>query len=397
MGSSRGVAAAPGELVAIEMAPGPGWLEVLRECWHAGVAIFPLDTRLAAPERRRLLDLAGPTWLVVEGSSEVFAGKPVDPRVGAVVATSGSEGAPRLAELSRDALEAAITGSTGALGIATSEPWVCCLTPAHIGGLLVLLRAALGGSPVEVYERFEPARVAAAAAGGAWVSVVPTMVRRLVEQAADLTGLHLLVGGGELRPQLAGQARGLGAQVVTTYGLTESCGGVVYDGSPVGSTELRLDGLDRRIELHGPTLMEGYRADPSATGAAFTVDGWLRTGDSGHLSDDGRLVVDGRLDDLIRTGAEKVWPAEVEAALETHPKVREVAVAGRPHPDWGEQVIAFVVPSSIDDAPSLEELRNWASERIAPFKAPRELVLVPELPKTPSGKLRRSGLEGRQA
>jgi o-succinylbenzoate---CoA ligase len=390
-----GVSAAPGELVAVEMPPGPRWLEALERLWGEGTAVFPLDTRLAEPERRRLLELAGPTWLVREASADVFPGRPVDPGIAAMVATSGSEGAPRLAELSREALEAALTGSTDALGISESVPWVSCLTPAHIGGLLVLLRGVVTGAPVVVHERFEPARVAATASGGAWVSVVPTMVKRLVEQTTDLTGLHLLVGGGELRPGLAAGARELGASVVSTYGLTESCGGVVYDGSPVGSAEFRLDGADRRIELRGPTLMEGYRADPAGTGAAFTVEGWLRTGDSGRVHDDGRLTVEGRLDDLIRTGAEKVWPAEVEAALEAHPKVREVAVAGRPHPEWGEQVVAFVVPRSLDDPPSLEDIRNWTFERIAPFKAPRELVLIAELPRTPGGKLRRSALQGR--
>ena len=97
---------------------------------------------------------------------------------------------------------------------------------------------------------------------------------------------------------------------------------------------------------------------------------------------------------MIRTGAEKVWPQEVERALRAHPKVGDVAIAGRPHPEWGQQVVAFVVPRVIDDPPTLEELREHASELIARSKAPRELVLVHELPRTPSGKLRRSALPG---
>jgi feruloyl-CoA synthase len=135
--------------------------------------------------------------------------------------------------------------------------------------------------------------------------------------------------------------------------------------------------------------MQGYRHDAAATGAAFDVRGWLRTGDAGTIDDDGRLRITGRLDEAIRTGAETVWPVEVERALVTHSKVAEVAVAGRPHPEWGQQVVAFVVTRTIDDPPSLEELRDHASETIARHKAPREVVLMHELPRTTERKLRR--------
>ena len=139
-------------------------------------------------------------------------------------------------------------------------------------------------------------------------------------------------------------------------------------------------------------MMRGYLGDPAATAAAFTLDGWLRTGDAGSIGDDGLVTVAGRLDERIRTGAETVWPQEVEAALRDHPGVAEVAVAGRPDSDWGEHVVAFVVPASIDGPPTLEDLRDHAAERIARFKAPRELVLLPELPRTASGKVRRTDL-----
>jgi acyl-CoA synthetase (AMP-forming)/AMP-acid ligase II len=114
----------------------------------------------------------------------------------------------------------------------------------------------------------------------------------------------------------------------------------------------------------------------------------------GQLDDDGRLSVEGRLDDMIRTGAEKVWPQEVETALRDHPKVADVAVAGRPDEQWGRRVVAFVVPLSPEDPPSLADLRTRAAGRIAGFKAPRDLVLVESLPRTASGKLRRAELSG---
>jgi len=136
--------------------------------------------------------------------------------------------------------------------------------------------------------------------------------------------------------------------------------------------------------------MEGYRGDPSATAAAFTVDGWLRTGDLGELDPDGRLIVHGRADDAIRTGGETVWPDEVEAALRSHLGVADVAVVGRPDREWGQRVTAWIVPADPSDPPGLEALREHCRERLARFKAPRELILVEEIPRTPSGKLRRA-------
>jgi O-succinylbenzoic acid--CoA ligase len=255
-----------------------------------------------------------------------------------------------------------------------------------------LLRAEVGGAEVEVMDGFEPGPVAGARERGAHVSVVPTMVHRLLESGAGLgPGGVVLVGGAALAPDLRIRAEAEGARVVQTYGLTESCGGVVYDGEPFAGTEMRV-GPSERIELLGPTLMEGYRHDAAATGAAFDTQGWLRTGDAGSLDEDGRLLVRGRLDDAILTGAETVWPDEVERVLLLHQKVREVVIAGRPHPEWGQQVVAFVVAASIEDPPTLSELRAWCADQVASFKAPRALTLLSEIPKTVSGKVRRSAL-----
>jgi O-succinylbenzoic acid--CoA ligase len=258
--------------------------------------------------------------------------------------------------------------------------------------MLVLLRGVLLGAPVEVHERFAPERLATSAEGS-FVSLVPSMLKRLVENRLDLSRFGaLLVGGDGLDDALADEARALGARLVATYGLTETCGGVAYDGRCFPDTRVRIQPPDDGIELRGPTLMEGYRHDPPATAAAFTPDGWLRTGDAGVVGGDGTLTVHGRLQDVIRTGGEKVWPEEVERALRDHPKVADVAIAGRPDPEWGQHVSAYVLPADPADPPSLKDLRDHVGDRIARFKAPRELHLVDEIHRTPEGKIRRRDL-----
>ena len=338
----------PGDLVAVSLPPGPAWLPLLEELWASGAAVLPLDHRLRPAEVRSIVDRARPgVVLDPEGATVHTEGSGVEAGIGLVLATSGTAGIPKVVELAREAVEAAVAASDEALGIGASEPWLCCLPPAHVGGLLVLMRGVLTGATVEVHPGFD-AGGRRRRADADHVSPVPTMLTRLLESGADLGRFRtILVGGAALTDPAAEAARARGTRVVTTYGLTETCGGVVYDGRPVGEAAARL-GLDGELQLAGPTLMRGYLGDPAATAAAFTLDGWLRTGDAGSIGDDGLVTVSGRLDERIRTGAETVWPQEVEAALRDHPGVAEVAVAGRPDSEWGEHVVAFVVPARID-------------------------------------------------
>jgi O-succinylbenzoic acid--CoA ligase len=381
----------PGDLVAVALPPGPRWLPLLEELWASGAAVLPLDPRLRPAELRAALDRARPGLVLdADGATVRTDAQRVSANIAIVLATSGTAGTPKVVELSQPAVEAALRGSAAALGSEPNGSWLCCLPVAHVGGLLVLLRALVAGARVEVHAGFDPAAVAAADVDH--VSLVPTMLHRLLESGADLARFHsILVGGAGLTDATAEAARAAGARVVTTYGLTESCGGIAYDGRLFEATAARL-GPEDEVQLAGPTLMRGYLGDPGATAAAFTLDGWLRTGDAGAIADDGRLSVRGRLDERIRTGAETVWPQEVESALREHRKVAEVAVGGRPDLEWGQHVVAFVVPALVDEPPTLEELRDHAAERIARFKAPRELVLVPALPRTASGKIRRADL-----
>lgn len=373
----------PGDLVALQLPPGPRWPGLLEEIWSAGAALLPVDHRLPAPAVEALLRRARPGVIVdAAGRRRDTDGVPVDAGVGAVVATSGSTGEPRLVMLGRAALSAAVTASAERLGIGVDDPWLLCIPPSHIGGLLVLLRGLVLGCEVVTGE--------ASVVSQPWVrcvSVVPTLLHRLLESGADLAHLRaILVGGDRLPASLHERAIAAGLPVVHTYGQTESCGGVVYDGIPLSGVVVRC-GENSEVEIGGPTLMRGCRFDAEETTARLREDGWLRTGDAGRIDAQGGLCVDGRLDDVIISGGEKVWPGVVEDVLRTHPAVAEAVVVGRPDSEWGQRVVAVVVPRG--DGPTLEDLRRLVSAQLPAWAAPRELELRSALPAVPSGKMAR--------
>jgi O-succinylbenzoic acid--CoA ligase len=376
-------------LLAVAL-PRPAAAEAIVRAWEAGEAVLPLDPDAPGPELARLLGAARPTHLVDGGGrSRMAGGRPAAPGTAAVVATSGTGGLSKAVELDTAAVRAAAHAVSAALDAGPGDRWLCCLPLHGVAGLAVLARAFHGGLPVEVHERFDPGRVAAAAGRATLVSLVPAMLPRLAAAGADLGRFRrVLLGGGPIPAELAG------GPLVRTYGLTETFGGVVHDGHPLEGVELRLDGGE--ILVRGPMLFRGYRDDPARTAAALR-DGWLRTGDLGRLDPGPRLVALGRRDDLIVTGGVNVHPAEVEAVLAAHPAVAEVGVRGLPDSRWGQRVAAWVVPRDPAAPPTLAELRAFALERLAAAKAPRELLLVPSLPRGPSGKLLRRLLPGAPA
>jgi O-succinylbenzoic acid--CoA ligase len=379
---------AGGDLVAVTLPPSLAWLDLVSEIWDAGAALLPIDERLPAPRRAELIERAGPTVLLDETGARRREGEPVESGITLAVHSSGTGGAPAFAQFDRGAIEAAVSSSSLALGATGADRWLCCLPLAHVGGLLVLLRALVLGAPVAVHDRFDASAVLAEA-DVAFVSVVPTMLARLVETGADLSMFRsILVGGAHLPADLRSRAERAGARVVETYGMTESCGGVVYDGLPLRGTEVRI-ATEGEIQLRGPTVMRGYRLGETPS---FGSDGWLRTADAGEFDANGRLHVAGRRDEVVVTGGEKVWPQAVEAALQAHPRVREVAAAGVPDPEWGERVTVWVVPTDTTKPPTLDDLRAFVAEALPRYAAPRELVLVERLPRTASGKVRRADL-----
>lgn len=378
-----------GDVVAVTLPPGEAWRDVVSEAWAAEAALLPVDHRLPEPAVRELLEEGRPTLILSgDGRHRAPAGRPTDPSVALVVATSGSSGRPRMVELSRAAVETAVSASLRTLGAGSDEGWVSCLPLAHIGGLLVVLRGLLGGVPVV----YRPPGDVRPVPGFPFVSIVPTQLTRALDEGVDLSAHRaIVVGGGGMAATLRARATAAGARCVVTYGLTESCGGVVYDGIPLPGVEVRIS-RGEEVQLGGPTLLRGYR---DGTDAGLTQDGWLPTGDAGWIDEAGRLHVRGRLDELIVSGGENVWPGDVETALRSHPSVADCAVFGRPDPTWGARVVAAVVPRDPAAPPTLEELRDHVAAVLGRHRAPRELVIRDGLPRTALGKLRRGALQER--
>ena len=362
----------------------------LLEVWDGGDAALPLDPMLPQAELARVLDDLRPARLVSsQGVQDVGGALPVLPGTALVVLTSGTTGRPRGVELSHEALRSAGIAGARRLKLTAEDRWLCCLPLHHIGGLQVVLRSWLLGTAPVIHERFDPAAIDRERDANL-IAVVPTMLRRLLDAGADLGRFKaIVVGGAAATPDLINRAAAAGASVVQTYGMTETCGGVVYDGVPLDGVEIAI-AEDCRIEVGGPVLMTGYRNDPEATSSVLR-GGRLHTSDIGELDSTGRLRVLGRADDIFITGGHYVAPIEVVSVLLEHPGVGDAAVFGVEDEQWGQRVVAAVVPSG-SITPTLPELRAHVAERAAAFKAPHQLIVVEKLPRMSSGKINRVAL-----
>ncbi|MBM3675435.1 MAG: AMP-binding protein [Actinobacteria bacterium] len=392
------------DLVAIVLPPVAA-ASAVREVWDAGGAAAVLDPRLPAARLAALLDRLAPTHVVDDEGRREVGGAPVEPAVSAVVATSGTTTSPRLVALTGAGLEAsavavhraldgrrADAGSTGEDLI--GDRWLACLPLHHVAGLAILARARFTGADLVVHDGFDPAAVATAAGDCTLVSLVPTALRRLLahDVSASARFRRVLLGGGSIPEVLLDEANAAGAVVVTTYGCTETGGGCVHDGYPLEGVEVLLGELDE-ILVRGAVVMAGYHRDPEATLAAIDTDGFHHTGDVGAWDAEGRLHVVDRLRDLVITGGVNVSPTAVEQALADAPGVADCCVVGAGDPEWGERVVACVVPLDPAAPPRLEELRAYGSAQgLTGTELPRELRLLGEIPRTPSGKPRRSAL-----
>ncbi len=383
-------------LLAIVLPPAAAAVAV-QEAWASGEAVAVIDPRDPSFRIEERLSTLRPTEVLDGKGRRVWSdrdgeGEPVAAGVAAIVATSGTTSEPRWVMLDENALEASAFAVHAAIGVdPIDDTWLACVPLTGVAGLAILARSFHTGSPVIVHDRFDTAAVARAPQQGATlVSLVPTTLARLLDAGAPVDQFrHILLGGAPAPPGLLARARASGAHVTTTYGLTETGGGCVHNGHPMIGVEVTIDPKTDEILVRGQITMSGYRLDEPATKAAFTPDGALRTGDLGRMLPGGVLQVGDRRKDVIISGGVNVSPTAVEHVLLLHPAIRDVCVVGLPDPEWGERVVAFVVPVRKGLPPSLADMRAFAQSRLSGPELPREIRMVEEIPRSPGGKLLR--------
>jgi o-succinylbenzoate---CoA ligase len=306
-----------------------------------------------------------------------------------LVETSGSTGAPKRVALSRRAMTCSAQATHDRLG--GPGQWLLNLPPTYVAGLQVLFRSLLAGTEPVVQDAAFADAAARMSGTRRYVSLVPTQLTRMLDVPADVAALRtfdtVLVGGARVDPQLRRRAEAAGVRVVASYGMSETCGGCVYDGLPLDGVAVAL-GADGRVRIAGPLLFEGYDGQPELTSQVRQGD-WFLTQDLGRLDADGRLEVLGRADDVLISGGVKVPAAAVAARLAEHPLVSAAEVLGVPDAEWGQRVVAVVVGSI-----GLDAARDWVAARHPRTWAPREVLAVDVLPLLANGKVDRVRLHG---
>ncbi len=378
-------------VVAVVVPPGPEVLDSLlpplRAALEGGPAVLPMP--------------AGPADLQERLLAALDPSRPVAADVALVVPTSGSSGEPKGVLLTESALRASVSATLTRLG--GPGHWLLALPATHIAGLQVLLRSIVAGTePValDLVEGFDPDDFAAATVrlfgrttGRRYTALVPTQLTRILDAGGAVLdaarAYHAILLGGAAAPEpLLQRAALAGVPIVTTYGMTETAGGCVYDGRALEGVTLRTDTAGR-IEIAGPVLAHGYRfadRDEVFSGEVFT------TADLGELASDGMLTVHGRVDDVVVSGGVNVPLAAAEAAIAGHAGIREVACVGVPDAEWGQRLVAVVVPRERTEPPTLASVRAHASRRAPSAYAPHDLVTVEALPLLASGKVDRTAL-----
>jgi o-succinylbenzoate---CoA ligase len=326
------------------------------------------------------------------------------PGLALTIGTSGSTGRAKLAMLTGAALRASADATHERLG--GQGTWLLTMAAHHIAGIQVLVRSLVADTtPVsmDLAGGFTTAAFASATAqiasdATAYTALVPTQLVRLLASADGRQALTrydaVLLGGAAAAASLLAAAKDRGVRVVTTYGMSETAGGCVYDGRALDVSLVRLE-VDGRIRLGGATLAQGYLGDPALSEAAFVCDDtgrrWFRTDDVGHLQE-GSLVVDGRIDDLINTGGLKVVPHLVEEALTQLDNVAEAVVVGSPDPEWGQVVSAAIVVTQGSPPQALDDVRDRLRGMLPDHALPRRLATLPELPLRGPGKPDRAAI-----
>lgn len=362
-------------LVALDFPLGTELEHHIRDAVERREAFCVLDQRLSVRQRVNEIEQLGPTAVLDRtGRTELARGQVIDKSIGLVMLTSGSSGPAKAAELTWDALEASAFMTQSTLRSNRAPVWFPCLPANHIGGLAVLLRAILSDATL-LWGDLDDLEDAPAR-GATHIALVRTQLQRY-----DVSKFEKVLLGGAQPPSERAP------NVVTTWGMTETGSGIVYDGYALPGVE--ITSVSGEICVRSPTLFRSYRTAPrpTTTGPDGRND-WFPTGDAGEVVD-GKVSVLGRLGFVINTGGEKLWPENLESAIASLEQVRDVAVTGVDDPEWGQRVVALVVSNghTIDDA-----IRDVAAEFIGPWAKPKEIRYVEAIPRTSSGKIRRAEL-----
>ncbi|NUS71793.1 MAG: AMP-binding protein [Corynebacteriales bacterium] len=376
------------ELHAFLLPNGPRLVEAIQDALAGGPAILPLDPTLPASQLETILTTLRPHKVVTRQGALAppLPGIEVSPETGAVICTSGSTGRPKGVVLSTDALITSASLTLQHLNADHSMGWMCSLPAHYIAGFQIIVRTLLCQAPLEIAQKFDTALVARTPS--AFISVVPTMLTRLLDAEVDLSRFsRILLGGAPIPEQLRTRAERHGARLTSTYGMAETAGGCVYDGEPLPGVRISTDYEDR-IVIKSPTLATGYRLNAALTTQHFTDEGF-HTADVGEITSDGHLRVRGRVDDVIITGGIKVAAGEIGAVIAEYPGIQDVEIFGRHDDEWGQRVVAVITTKT--DV-SFADLRKAVATALSPAHAPKELLIIDTLPELASGKLDRIAL-----
>ncbi len=437
----------PGEIVALLALNGAPFAQAVHAMARAGAVLMPLNLRLTPDELAwqitdsnapRVLYDAAHRHIAVALREEVVPLELLDiealavhlsapssearfdlAALHSVVYTSGTTGRPKGAMLTYGNHLWSATASALNLGLQPDDRWLACLPLFHVGGLSILLRSVIYGTTAVIHPGFDPARVNTAIEdeGVTIVSVVANMLQRMLDERSDRpypASLRcVLLGGGPAPEPLLRRCAAIGVPAVQTYGLTETASQIATlapddalrklgsAGKPLLGAELRIvdesgtgcaPGDAGEIVVRGPSVTPGYLNRPDETAAAIN-DRWLHTGDLGYLDDEGYLYVLDRRDDLIVSGGENVYPAEIEATLQSHPDVIEAGVYGVDDERWGRAPVAVVVRRE-GATTGAESLLTFCRERLAAYKTPKRIEFTIALPRNAAGKLLRNQLSG---
>ncbi len=407
------------KLVAVDLPGSSLFASVTEKCFEDEDAVLPIDQRLSKAAKENLIRLFRPHRIITaagqKSNPSVLSGKvlpgrktggrePYDIKDIEVIAlsdgiatdrgdalvmpTSGTTGTPKGVVLTLDALLASAEATHKYLGVvSTDDKWLCCLPPGHIGGFSVMTRGILTSTPIVAIPKFDTETVLRLLQNDnvTLTSLVSTTLRMLGDNANRFR--KILLGGSRAPDETP-------ANTVTTYGMTETASGVVYDGNLLEGVELTFRDSESslidpgrqlrqgEICLRGKMLFKNYRL----TGEDPKQNGWFPTGDSGRLTDENRLQVDGRIQEMIITGGENVWPSHVESIISNNQNVAEVAVAGMEDGKWGQRVVAFIVPVRGTTEVDLEEIKGSIREEIGPWAVPKDVYFIDKMPKTAIGK-----------